>query len=570
MPDRYASAHLLIVDDNAAAAKTLRLVLKSEGYEVDCAGEASEALRMALQAPYDAALVDIGLPGRSGIDLLTELKAKFPDLVVIMVTGRASTESSIQALNQGASGYVQKPVDIRHLMALLEGALERKRLQEENWLMLRRLSLLHAVGAEVSVGLRPETTLRESMNVIVSLLDLAGGAIWWHGAGDGLPPLATSVGLPESVVADLTPQVADLQIQVAIDRDLRYRPWFDAQEIVDGDGGPWSLRLIPLRGHDRLAGFMAIGGHPDQMRAAVQEAEVLGAVATQIGVAMENMRLYDDLRVALERLQQAQAQIVQAEKLSAVGRVVSGVAHELNNPLMVVLGYADLLREGVEPPEVPSIAERIYAQTERAGRIIQQLLAFSRQERTVLRPTDLRPVIHAALESTARLRGSRVHVVLALPDTLPTTAADPGGLQQVLSNILGNAAQAMGEAGGALTVAAHVAEDTITLTISDTGPGIPDDVLPRIFDPFFTTKGVGQGTGLGLSVSHGIVRDHGGEIVATNSPQGGAVFTIHLPIREVEPPADNAADPIAQDAPWLAATGGRQPCRQTTATGQGE
>jgi two-component system NtrC family sensor kinase len=556
MPDGPVAPSILIVDDNPAAAKTLRLVLKSEGYDADCAGEASEALQMAFRKPYDAALVDIGLPGRSGIDLLTDLKGKFPDLVVVIVTGRASTENSIDALNRGASGYVQKPVDIRHLMALLEGALERKRLQEENWLMLRRLSLLHAIGAEVSVGLEPETTLRESVNLIVSLLDLSGGAIWWHSGDDELPTLATSVGLPEGIVAELGPHVADVQIQIAVDPDLRYRPWFDVRETADADGAIWCLRLIPLRGHDRLVGCMVIGGPPEQMSGAVQEAEVLGAVASQIGVAMENMRLYEDLRVAMERLQEAQAQIVQAEKLSAVGRVVSGVAHELNNPLMVILGYADLLRDGIDEAEVPLTAGKIHSQAERCAKIIRSLLSFSRKQRTVLRPTDLGDVIAATVESTQPVRGQGIELVLDLPPEFPITAADPSALQQVLVNIITNACQAMG-GKGVLTLSAEVDDQTITLRISDTGPGIPDDVLARIFDPFFTTKGVGQGTGLGLSVSHGIISDHGGTIAAENRPDGGAVFTIRLRITEAPEGAEAVEGEARQDAPWLQPTGGK-------------
>ncbi|MBM3475626.1 MAG: response regulator [Armatimonadetes bacterium] len=554
MPDRSPSPAILIVDDNPAAAKTLRLVLKTEGFEADWAPGASEALEMTTRTAYNAALIDIGLPGRSGIDLLGDLKARYPELVGIIVTGRASIENSIEALNRGASGYVQKPVDVPQLSALLRAALGKQRLEAENRRMLRGLSLLYTVGVQVGSGLEAQTTLQKTISLVTSLLDLPAGGIWWSPGANGEPRLAASVGLPPDLTDALTNRIADLRILSAADPKVHWSGWSDTEMTASTNGRPWRMRVIPLRSHEGTTGYMAIGG-PDWTGDQMEEADVLSTVAWQVGVAMENMGLYEDLRVALERLTEAQAKVVQAEKLSAIGRVVSGIAHELNNPLAVILGYAGLIREGMNLDEATQMADRISHQAERAGKIIQELLSFCRQERTVLRPTDLRHVIEAALESTERLRSDRVQLLLALPEAMPTIAGDPGGLQQVLSNVIGNACQAMGEAGGVLTVAGHVADDTISLRVSDTGPGIPEDVLPRIFDPFFTTKGVGQGTGLGLSVSHGIVHDHGGEIVAGNGAQGGAVFTIRLPIREIEPLADNAVGATIQDAPWLQPTG---------------
>jgi signal transduction histidine kinase len=172
----------------------------------------------------------------------------------------------------------------------------------------------------------------------------------------------------------------------------------------------------------------------------------------------------------------------------------------------------------------------------------------------VLRPIDLGEVIAASLESTERLRSGRIELRLDLPSAFPLTAGDPGALHQVLTNIIANACQAMGEAGGTLAVSAEVT-DEIVLRITDTGPGIPEEVLSRVFDPFFTTKGVGEGTGLGLSVSHGIIHDHGGTIAAENLAEGGAGFTIRLPIRDAEPCAV-AAPEATRDAPWLQPTGG--------------
>jgi len=551
MPDGCAPTSVLIVDDNAAAARTLSVVLRAEGYYADCASDATEALDMARGQPYGAALIDIGLPGRSGLDVLGDLKAERPELIAIMVTGQASAESSIEALNRGAGGYVQKPVDVRQLLGLLRSGVEKQRLEADNRRMLRRLSLLYAVGAQAGGGLEACTTLQETISLVASLLDLPAGGIWWM-RGEGAVPLpVASVGLSEALTAEVTARLAALDPTPA-SGGHQCPPWRDIEVGHHNGSACWRLRVIPLQGHQGAVGYMAVGG-PDWVDDQVEEAEVLSAVAWQVAVAMENMRLYEDLRVALERLQEAQAQVVQAEKLSAVGRVVSGVAHELNNPLMVILGYADLLRDDHDGLDTREAADRIFTHAQRAGQIIEGLLAFSRGARTVLRPVDLSQVIGDSLDATERHRIPGVVLQLGLPGSFPTIQGDPGALQQVLTNIIANACQAMGEAGGVLTLTAGIS-DEITLRITDTGPGIPDEVLGRIFEPFFTTKGVGQGTGLGLSIVHGIVRDHGGEITADNRPEGGAVFTIRLPIRQPEP--DVVRTEAVQDAPWLQPTGG--------------
>jgi signal transduction histidine kinase/ActR/RegA family two-component response regulator len=551
MPGRKAPA-VLIVEDNAAAAKTLELILAAEGFRPACAADAAHAVALAAQERHDAALIDLSLPGSSGLDLLSDLKAVYPDLVVIIITGHASTENSIEALNRGATAYIRKPVDVQHLLATLRSNLERKRLEEENWRMLRRLSLLHAIGTTVSVGLEPESTLDEAASLIASLLELPAAAIWWGQGRDGRPLLAGHRGFPEAARDCLAAQVEDLDAQTTADPQLGQRPWFEAGMAGDGRAAAWRVRLVPLRGQNGTIGWMAVAGSPDAAPED-EDAEVLGALAGQIGVAMENMRLFTDLREAHQRLKEAQAQVVQSEKLSAVGRVVSGVAHELNNPLMAIIGFAEVLSAGIADDRTPEIAERMHAQAKRCAGIVQALLAFARRQHKVRAPVCLPEVIRTAADSVEHLRRPGVRVEVTLSSELPIIPGDSGALQQVFANILSNGYHALGEEGR-LTVTGELDHGVVTIRIQDDGPGIPDEVLPRIFDPFFTTKGVGKGTGLGLSVSHGIISEHGGVLVADNAPNGGAVFTIHIPVHEAEPePEPVAAAPLAaQEAPWLA------------------
>ncbi|MDR7414917.1 MAG: ATP-binding protein [Armatimonadota bacterium] len=264
--------------------------------------------------------------------------------------------------------------------------------------------------------------------------------------------------------------------------------------------------------------------------------EVFNAMVQELRESRERLRAYqEDLeRMVAERTQQlerAQARLVQSEKLAALGELVAGVAHELNNPLTSVLGYAQLLEAGELNGEDARRAMGVILQeAERARRIVQNLLTFARQRAHERGPVD----VNAALEQTLALRRyelerAGVEFALDLARDLPFIEGDLFQLQQVFLNLINNAAQALAGARGRIEIRTTHREGRVVVEVADTGPGIPPEHLHRIFDPFFTTKDVGQGTGLGLSISYGIVRDHGGEIYAENRPEGGARFVIELP-----------------------------------------
>ncbi len=264
--------------------------------------------------------------------------------------------------------------------------------------------------------------------------------------------------------------------------------------------------------------------------------EVFNAMVAELRESRRELRAYqEDLeRMVAERTQQlerAQARLVQSEKLAALGELVAGVAHELNNPLTSVLGYAQLLEAGeLEGEDARRALEIILQEADRARRIVQNLLTFARQRAHERGPVD----VNAAIEQTVALRRyelerAGITFVLDLAADLPVVEGDLFQLQQVFLNLINNAAQAMAGGGGRIEIRTARVGDRVRIEVADTGPGIPPEHLHRIFDPFFTTKEVGQGTGLGLSISYGIVRDHGGEIYAENRPEGGARFTIELP-----------------------------------------
>jgi len=243
-----------------------------------------------------------------------------------------------------------------------------------------------------------------------------------------------------------------------------------------------------------------------------------------------------------------QAKLAHSEKMATIGRLVSGVAHEVNNPLAAILGFTDLL---LENPEIPASArddlQIILNETQRTKEIVQDLLSFARQ-----RPAQRESMqVNAILRQTIKLRSydfasHGVEVIEEFNENLETAMGDPQQLQQVFLNILNNAYDAIQESGnhGRIRIRTRRAVDSIEVAFIDNGTGISDP--DRIFDPFFTTKQSGKGTGLGLSICYGIVRAHGGEILCWNNEgESGSTFIVRLPIT-TEAPLTAAAKEVGR------------------------
>ena len=229
-------------------------------------------------------------------------------------------------------------------------------------------------------------------------------------------------------------------------------------------------------------------------------------------------------------------QLLQAEKMAALGQTISGVAHELNNPLATILSWAERLsqRPNLEDA-VRRGLETILGESERAARIVRNLLTFARKRQTTRAMVDVNQVMRETLALRAyEQRVSNITVIDALAAGLPQVFADGYQLQQVLLNLIINAEQAMLSANGRGILVVRTwhdaGQESVVLEINDDGPGIPDDLQPKIFDPFFTTKEVGQGTGLGLTVAYAIVQEHGGRIRLESRPGTGASFYVELPV----------------------------------------
>jgi signal transduction histidine kinase len=279
----------------------------------------------------------------------------------------------------------------------------------------------------------------------------------------------------------------------------------------------------------------------------VEEVHLAQAFADHAALSLENARLYAELEARVRQIEASQEQLLQAGKLAAVGQLVSGVAHEINNPLAVIVGQAQLLSRRLVDPDHIQRVDRIRTSGMQAAKIVRELQTFVRPRPREVALLDLRDVITRVL--TLRedaLRVSGIALVREFSPAATVVRGDASQLEQVLLNLVLNAEQALaGCPDGRIAIRLSAQEGRIRVAVADTGPGIPSDVLPRVFEPFFSTKAVGQGTGLGLSICYSIVQSHGGRLTADSRPGFGATFILDLPapdgVTAPHPPASIAA-----------------------------
>jgi len=304
------------------------------------------------------------------------------------------------------------------------------------------------------------------------------------------------------------------------------------------------LLFVPMRGAGRvLLGTLLIEDGRDRATRDPGALAALELYATQMARLLERRRLVLSARHAETRLRQAQEELLQNDKLSAIGQLISEVAHELNNPLSGVMGFTQLLQASETNPKARTNLDRIYGEAVRCQKIVQNLLSFGRRHKPEKTPGLLNDVIESVLDLRAyQLQVDDVAIERRYDPALPRTLLDVHQIQQVVLNLVNNSHQAMmgvTDRPRVLTVTTELRGDRLRASIGDTGSGIPKDRLSRMFDPFFTTKEPGKGTGLGLGVSLGIVKNHEGSMSVESELGQGTVFTFEIPL---------VACPSAEDA----------------------
>src|SRR6267143_33522 len=293
-------------------------------------------------------------------------------------------------------------------------------------------------------------------------------------------------------------------------------------------GRPW-VTLLPPSWVDPVARLLTpeSASTPIEVRAGERTLLVTAIHAGEPGAAV---LLFED-QTEKRRLQE---QLVQSEKMSAIGQLIAGVAHDLNNPLASVVGFSDLLGEAADvPPRLAEPLAVIRQEAERASGIVRNLLSFARRQEGERQVQSIRPILESTiLLLRNQLMAHKIELTFTAEPGLPEVEVHANQIKQVFVNIINNATQAIRGAkrsGGSITVLAKCWLDGVAVSIEDDGPGMPESVAQHVFEPFFSTKAEGEGTGLGLSICQGIVKEHGGSMTVDPGPGTGAKFTVELP-----------------------------------------
>lgn len=517
-----ARGKILIVDDEESIRTLISRRLMADGYDCTLACNGEEALKTASAQDFDLVLSDIKMPGISGIEVLSQIVAEHPDTGVVMISAVADTQTAVEAMKLGAYDYVTKPFELDALSTRVEKALERKNLILEN----RDYKLRDAQEA-LQDSRKVFQGISEATQDAIIMLDSDGKATYWNKAAERMFGYTSQ----EIVGQDLHAAIAPPQYREAFQKAMgRFK--LDGQ----GDAVGKTLEVTGLRRDGRefpvelSLSTVSIRG----------EWNAVGIVrdVTERRQAEGELRKYKEHLEELvaqrtAELESSQGQLLQSAKLAAIGELVSGVAHEVNNPLAAISMYSEILMDEIEDGVAKEHLGIVNAQAERAIAIVDNLLSFARKHT----PNRAYASVNDSITSTVELRAydlnlDNIKIALDLDPDLPRTMADFRQLQQVFLNLITNAEQALKQARGrgTITIGTQKTDGVIKISVADDGPGIPAGGLSRVFEPFYTTKDVGKGTGLGLSICHGIIQEHGGQIRVESTEGSGATFIIEMPI----------------------------------------
>jgi len=592
------SLTVLFIDDSAEDRALYRYFLSSEVASATVYMEATtgeEGLRLAQAEEPDCLVLDFNLPDMDGFEFLDALQAETVPLPypVVILTGQGNEQIAVQAMQRGVQDYlvkdnlsadtlrraVRNAVDKFRLRQLLEE--HRRLLHQQNLELRQREHTLQALNAALEQQVAERTallallqTVTAAANEATSLEDALQFAVDRICAHTGWPvghvylPAPDGSGLwapttiwhldPPARFAAFQQATQAMQCTSAASLIGRVIASGQAEWNVDVATDTAFLRQVNAKAAGFTTGFAlpilvdreVVGVfefYTDTMQ--VPDTTLLDAliqIGTQLGQVVERQR-------TAEQIQRQQEALHQREKLAAMGSLLASVAHELNNPLAVVMVHADLLQEDLSGSPLLELVEEIAQAAERCKRLVGNFLTLARQHAPERVAVDFNRLIAETVDLLAySLRIDNIAVHFSLAEDLPRLWADPHQLQQVVTNLLTNAHQVLRESSAprqlTLTTRCNLAHTHVTLEVSDTGPGIPPALQSRIFEPFFTTKPLGIGTGLGLPLCRGIIEGHGGTISVTNQPGQGATFRVELPVEAIPETAPASPGPDSQSA----------------------
>lgn len=430
---------------------------------------------------------------------------------------------------------------VERYQGVLLDVTAKKHAEEEIRRRNRELNALNAMAVIATQSFDLDEILNLTLRQVISLLGAEAGSVYLAEPDDHFRRRAdwgqrvtdrkrlAEVHFPEN----LGELVMRSRAEVLTAEYVPHLPKAAAEFVNSANGGA-SIWVV-LWGKDDPIGLMGISRSLTREYSSNDE-NLLVAIGRQLSTTIEKVRLYEETCKAYDDLRRTQEQLLQSEKMSAVGQLIAGVAHELNNPLTAILGYAQLLESEQLEPKVMEYVNKIFKQGQRTHRVVQNLLSFARQRKPQKDQFDVIKVLEEALLlRDYDMKVGNIRLSRDFQPNVPAVLGDPHQLEQVFLNIINNGIDAMSsEAQGEPGKPAHDfrvrvrgIDGSVSIEFQDSGPGIQEP--HRIFEPFYTTKNVGKGTGLGLSICYGIVKEHGGEISARNGERRGAIIEIKLP-----------------------------------------
>lgn len=528
---------VLIADDQVPTTVLLERVFEHEGYQVKSVYDGISAVEAAQTLLPDIILLDVQMPGMTGFEVLKELRENVTtaSIPTILITAMGDLANVVQGLKLGADDYLRKPFQPQELLARAQSKMRARKLEEDLQRRTQELEALLRVSEELSQQLTMEDLLEFILFLTLDLLHGTSAAIYQLDE-EGKNIKASSV----KTKGESTPKVKfnEKIVKDHLKKTTDAILWNKDNPIFKSY--PNGM-LLPLQYGGKTHGLMIVVDENEAYDD--NHLRLFGGVGKQATLALRNAELWeiqanyalhleDMVSERTKELESAQQMLVRSEKLASVGRLAASIAHEINNPLLPIQINLEHMLEDIQHGDMISVEEieRTQESVERIGRIVSQLLEFAGKGQSVGDKTqsiDVDKLLQGIISLNKKFFQQDDIEIVYDSNQLPTIDGNKDQLEQVFMNIILNAKVAM-KPGGKLTIKTSTENSTLNVSMTDTGHGIPKDMIDTIFEPFVSTKE--DGSGLGLFVSYGIVNSHNGNIEVESEVGKGTTFTVQLPL----------------------------------------
>ncbi len=527
-----AETQILVVDDESGITRLCERLLVRAGYEVTTYTDPAAAMMFVEKNKIDLMLVDIRMPEISGFDLIAHLKIYQPDTAVLVMTGFGTVDTAIQALREGVDGLLLKPFDSSsELILTVKQALDDNQKKRDS-ARIQALRPLFDVTETFLAETQPDRLVEIVENTVCEHLYSENAGYYQYSetdnsmtlkAGRGITLPADFSGLDKGLIGRCDALGTPLRVDVVGADETGFQSILLSLKLSSAFVAP--IKRLKARG------VLYTGRKAQEAAFREVDWEMFLLIARQAAVAMENAKLYEELREYVRRMEESQQALIRAEKMAAAGRLTASIAHEINNPLQSVQNCMHLAtRSELSLKKRREYIDLANHELDRLMKTVQRMLDFYRPGSVEPQRVNLATLLRRVIKLlSSQLQKRNIQVTTRFSSTVPTILAVSSQLEQVFINLILNAYDAMPE-GGELHISAHPSGDMVEVLVRDTGPGVPEENRSRIFEPFISTKK--GGTGLGLTVSYGIIAAHGGSLDLVADPGPGACFKVSLPIKE--------------------------------------